>query len=144
MKKLSYFFVLCTFFMTLLLSGCNDEKYELTAYKSLAIASLTYDKTMTTLNELYENKVIDEKVIEKAIYFGKKFTPLYFAAVDALEKFVASNDETVLANCKTAIKAALSSLDELKEFASTFKVDVDKEVSSIVTDANAKEIVEGR
>jgi len=143
MKKISLFFVLCTLFLTML-TGCNDEKYELTAYKTLAVASLTYDKTMTTLNDLYENKIIDDEVVEKAINFGQKFTPLYKGAVDALEKFVESNDETLLATAKTSIKAAVASLDELKAFAATFKVDVTKEVTSIVTDENAKAIVEGK
>lgn len=143
MKKISLFFVLCTLFLTML-TGCNDEKYELTAYKTLAVASLTYDKTMTTLNDLYENKVIGDEVVEKAISFGQKFTPLYKGAVDALEKFVESNDETLLATAKTSIKAAVASLDELKAFAATFKVDVTKEVTSIVTDENAKAIVEGK
>ena len=144
MKRISYFFVLCSFIMSLLLTGCNDEKYELTAYKTLAIASLTYDKTMTALNDLYEKEMIDEKVVEKAIFYGKKFTPLYLGAVDALGKFVESNDETLLANAKTAIKAAVSSLDELKDFAATFKVDKTKEAESLVTTENAKSIVEGK
>ena len=143
MKRISLFFVLCCFFLTLV-TACNDEKYELTAYKTLAIASLTYDKTMTAINDLYEQKIVDERVVEKAIFFGKKFTPLYFAAVDALGKFVESNDDTLLANAKTSIKAAIASLDELKEFAATFKVDVTKEAESMVTTSNAKAIVEGK
>ena len=127
--------------MMTFLSGCQDEqKYELTAWKTLALVAVTYDQTMTTLGDLHADGKISDDVANKAISFGNKFTPLYLGAVESLEVFVKNPDENNVDTVRNAIEAASASLDLLVEFASELGINKTKEAESIVTDENAKQV----
>lgn len=126
--------------MISVLSGCQEEKYELNAWKTLALTAVTYDQTMTTLGELHTKGTVSDEVANKAVDFGKKFTPLYLAAVESLEVFVKNPDETKVDTVKNAIDAAAASLDLLVEFASKLGINKTEEAESIVTDENAKQV----
>ena len=94
--------------MITVLSGCQEEKYELNAWKTLALTAVTYDQTMTTLGELHTKGTVSDEVANKAVDFGKKFTPLYLAAVKSLEVFVKNPDETKVDTVKNAINKCMS------------------------------------
>ena len=126
--------------MISVLSGCQEEKYELNAWKTLALTAVTYDQTMTTLGELHTKGTVSDEVANKAVDFGKKFTPLYLAAVESLEVFVKNPDETKLDTVKNAIEAASASLDLLVEFASQLGINEKESAEKVVTDENAKQV----
>lgn len=126
--------------MITVLSGCQEEKYELNAWKTLALTAVTYDQTMTTLGELHTKGTVSDEVANKAVDFGKKFTPLYLAAVESLEVFVKNPDETKVDTVKNAIDAAAASLDLLVEFASQLGINEKESAEKVVTDENAKQV----
>lgn len=122
------------------LSACKSDDYVPTAWKSLAITATLYDETMQELGELHTAGKLSDENAKKAISFGKKFTPLYLTAVNALETFKLNPTEDKLDVAKNAVQAAVDSLDLLMEFAKSFGVDKKEEVSSKVTDSNAEAI----
>ena len=126
--------------MVFVLTACKSDDYVPTTWKTLAITATLYDETMKELGDLHSKGKFSDENAYKAISFGKKFTPLYFTAVNALETFVKNPTDDKLDIAKNAVQAAVDSLDLLMEFAKSFGVDKAKEVESKVTDANAQEI----
>ena len=120
-------------------TGCESEKYEVTAWKTLACTAVVYDQTMTELGNLHSKGTITDEVALKAIDFGNKFTPLYLTAVNTLETFVKNPTDSGMDVAKNAIKSAVDSLDLLTDFAKSFGVDKSAAAKE-VTDENAKEI----
>ena len=139
MKK--YYTLFVALVMAMFLVGCEDSaKYEVTAWKTLAISATAYDKTMTELGSLHSQGKITDEVAKKAVSFGEKFTPLYLTAVNTLETFVKNPSDNGIDVVKNAIDSAVSSLDLLLDFAKSFGIDTTKESESLVTDENAKDI----
>lgn len=122
------------------LAACKSDDYVPTAWKTLAITATLYDETMQELGELHSAGKFSDENAKKAISFGKKFTPLYFTAVNALETFVKNPTDDKLDVAKNAVQSAVDSLDLLMEFAKSFGVDKKEQVANKVTDENAKEI----
>jgi hypothetical protein len=122
------------------LTACKSDEYVPTTWKTLAITATLYDETMTELGELHTSGKLSDENAKKAISFGKKFTPLYLTAVNALETFIKNPTDDKLDVAKNAVQSAVDSLDLLIEFAKSFGVDKEKEVNSKVTSDNAKEI----
>lgn len=132
--------LLLSIVVVLSLAACKSDDYVSTAWKSLAVTATLYDETMQELGYLHSEGKLSDENAKKAISFGKKFTPLYFTAVNALETFVKNPTEDKLDVAKNAVQSAVDSLDLLMEFAKSFGVDKKEEVASKVTDANAQEI----
>ncbi len=134
-------FVCMTMCMLVGLTACkNNEKYELTAWKSLATIAVTYDQTMSTLGDLHTDGKISDETAQKAIDFGHKFTPLYLAAVESLEVFVKNPADDKVDVVRNAIQAAMDSLDLFVEFANSFGVNKTDSAKEMVTDENAKNV----
>ena len=122
------------------LVACKSDDYVPTTWKTLAITATLYDETMNELGELHSKGKLSDESAYKAISFGKKFTPLYFTAVNALETFAKNPTEDKLDVVKNAVQSAVDSLDLLMEFAKSFGVDKSKVAESKVTDTNAQEL----
>lgn len=134
--------MLCLFMSMLFVSmvGCQSEKYEVTAWKTLAITGLTYKTTMEAMGTLHTEGKISDDVARKTIAIADKFKPLYLTAVNGLEVFVKNPTDNSVDVVKNSISIVIDSLAELTEFAKTFGVDTSKTVEAQVTDDNAKNI----
>ena len=137
-----------TFMLSILvmcMCGCakitsESVKYEDNAYKTLAITALTYDTVMTKLGELHTANKIDDDTAIKAISFGKKFTPIYLTAVNALDVFIknpTTNTKDVVVN---AIRTAIASLDELVTFSKELGLE-SPDVYSLLDDDSVRSLV---
>lgn len=141
MKKLVALVVFLTFVLTG--TGCSfkdSDKYELYTWQALAVAATTYNETMTALGNLHTAGKVSDETAYKAIELGKKFTPLYKAAVSSLKVFVLNPTEDAGTAVKNTLTAALTSLDYLVEFAKTFGVDKKSDAEAVVNTENAEVI----
>lgn len=138
MKNIVYFVM--SLFLCFSLSACKSADYETTAWKSLAVTATLYNETMLELGSMHSAGTLSDENAQKAIAFGKKFTPLYLTAVNSLKIFKANPTEDKLDVAKNAVQSAVDSLDLLMEFARSFGVDKAKEVADKVNDTNAEVI----
>lgn len=127
-------------FLCVSMVSCKSSDYETTAWKTLAVTATLYNETMLELGAMHSAGTFSDENANKAIAFGKKFTPLYLTAVNALKVFKENPTDDKLDVAKNAVQAAVDSLDLLMEFAKSFGVDKAKEVADRVTEANAETI----
>ena len=127
-------------FLCFTMVSCKSTDYETTAWKSLAVTATLYNETMLELGAMHSAGTFSDENAKKAIAFGKKFTPLYLTAVNALKTFKENPTDDKLDVAKNAVQTAVDSLDLLIEFAKSFGVDKAQEVANKVTETNAEAI----
>lgn len=90
MNRIRSMLLVCLLLLPLLgmLPGCEEQKFEQTAYKSLVAAGTTYDATMRALAEAHHKGVISDAQWEKATSIAHVYYGLFHSARIALEEYV--------------------------------------------------------
>lgn len=91
------------------LTACNEEQVIATSYKSLAVASKTYDAALLTAADLDRQGKLSVENKLKVIAIGNQFRDAFQVAGSALEAYAA----TTRADDKTKLYTAMAEVTRL-------------------------------
>lgn len=124
--------------MLFLVSACNQEKAEVTAYKSIATVGLTYNLALPALNSLYEADKLTDEQVGSVIKVARGVRTAGILATNELEVFMKNPVEGNLDIVKNAVTGLLQTFDEFEKLSKQYGVDKLPEATSVVTEENAK------